>query len=146
MGIIGTIFGSKLVNDVVGIVDKFVPDKTKKQEFEFELKKMLEQNNSEYEKMLLEDVNSARNLAAKQAEQSHGKFIEIYRSLPRPTIALISTFLWGYIILSRVITGMPHLVLNHFDYGLIGAVFTFYFGSRTFEKLKIGAANGNKQK
>jgi hypothetical protein len=77
---------------------------------------------------LLDDMKSAREVFA----DISNKFSDIWRTIPRPYIAMIAGTAW------LISFWQKEFVLDYYDYGVIGSVLSFYFGFRHSEKIKAG--------
>lgn len=109
---------TKIVDSIMGIVDKFIPNAEKKLEFKQTLSTMLLENETEWRK----DVISL------ETSTSGVKWIDGFKHLIRPAIALAMTiqyflYKFGYVD-----------VWTSTDTYLFGAVIGFYFISRGVEK------------
>jgi hypothetical protein len=110
---------------IVGsVIDRLVPDINKKKEIMYEIQQEYFKYEQEIDKMLLEDTKDARELAKAETVLN----IKDPRSWVRPAWAFISLGLW---IVSLAQKGWA---FDYWDYGIIGSIVTFYFGSRVLEK------------
>lgn len=127
---IGTIL-SKLLGKgkVFDVISEAVTDKDKVAE----IKRDLELASFEIEQELLKDVESARQLGIAETALS----LKDPRSWVRPAWAFTALFMW--------ILSMYHSnwVFNYWDYGVVGAIVTYYFGSRLVEKRKAMGVKEN---
>jgi len=137
------------VMDLVGnAIDKIFPDQTKRHELKAKIQsKILEQAVKE-KSLLFGDLKSARDVyIAELKAKNVPEFARFVQVLARPftTYAMVMMYLWvkllpilaylGQLVTGRVVT-LPTLELTQSDYWLIGSVFIFLFGARSFEKLK----------
>ena len=128
--ILGKLVGE---SELFKTIQKAIPDKDKQAEIEKELKLAA----VDIEKIREQDMGDARALAAQETKLS----LKDPRAWPRPAWAFSALFIW---IVSLVKT---HFELTIHDYAIIGSVVTFYFGIRTYEKIKNGTPFlGNKLK
>ncbi len=129
--------GIPIISDVLQLVDtavdKIFPDADKKEEIKSKLKLTLLQQALEEKRLVFQDLENARELYREELrEQGVSTFVKNLRALVRPVIAFSSI---GFYIGAKV----NGIQLTEFDYYLIGGVFAFYFGLRTFEK-RMGKA------
>ena len=109
---------NKIINGIMGIVDKLIPDADKKIEFKEKLSTMLLENEDEWRKQVVR----------LQIHNSGIKWIDGFKHLIRPLLEMalsIQYFLYKF----GVIT-----VWTDTDTYLLGAVIGFYFISRGVEK------------
>ena len=117
LDVIGSVLGK-----VLDLVGKAVQDKDKKNE----ITKELELAANEIEKLHHKDVQSARELAIAETKLS----LKDPRAWVRPAWAFTALTMW-------VITlNQKGFVFEYWDYGIVSAVASFYFGSRAVEKIK----------
>jgi hypothetical protein len=112
---------------VVGsVIDRLVPDLHLKKRIMLEIQKEFAQHENEIDKMLLEDVKLARNLAIAQTALS----FKDPRAWVRPA--------WGFVALGMWIITLAQKgwAFDYWDYGVVGSIVTFYFGARTLERIK----------
>jgi hypothetical protein len=112
---------------IVGsVINRLVPDLNKRKEFQQELEKEFQKHENEIDKMLLEDVESARQLSIAQT----GLSFKDPRAWVRPA--------WGFVALGMWIVTLSQKswAFDYWDYGVVGSIVTFYFGARTLERIK----------
>ena len=113
---------SGVLNKVLEIIGKRVEDKDTKNEIERELKIA----SNEIEKLHHQDVQSARDLGIAETKLS----LKDPRAWVRPA--------WAFSALTMWIITLYHKgwVFEYWDYGIVSAVATYYFGSRAVEKIR----------
>ena len=117
LDVIGTAF-----NKILELINKRVENKDAKNEIEKELQLAA----NEIEKLHHKDVQSARELGIAETKLS----LKDPRAWVRPAWALTALVMW-------VITlEQKGFVFEYWDYGIVSAVASFYFGSRAVEKVK----------
>ena len=119
---IGDILG--LLGGVFDGLKKRIPDQAQRDEIEKELKLAA----AEIDKIREEDMSDARSLAAQETKVS----FKDPRAWPRPAWAFSALVVW---LVTIVKSGWE---IGIHDYAIIGSVVTFYFGIRTYEKIKNG--------
>lgn len=141
MGVIGK-FLRKLVGigtskpreSIIGtVIDKLVPDKAKAKEIMLEIQREAAKHEQDMEKDLLEDVQSARQLAIAEMVLTW----KDPRTWVRPAWAFAGLVMWIITVANKT------WVFNYWDYGIVTSIVAFYFGSRYLEKRKaMRAING----
>lgn len=118
--------GSKKPEEsIIGtVVTRLVPDKAKAKEIMLDIKKEIILHKQEMETMLLEDVQNARTLAIAELKLS----LKDPRAWVRPTWAFVTLGLW------IITVSQKSWAFDYWDYGIVGSIVTFYFGSRFLEK------------
>ena len=128
---------SKPEDTVVGsVIDRLVPDIHMKKKIMLGIKEEYAKHEIEIDNMLLEDVQSARDMYIIELQQLKGKVINFVRAIVRPYLSIMAGTIWGYTIVQRIITKSTPL-MTPWDYSLIGMVMAFYFGARYLEKGKL---------
>jgi hypothetical protein len=141
-----------LIGQIFGLVDtaleKILPDQTKKQELKAQIQSMILQQAIKEKSLLFGDLENARDVYIEELRAANvPKFARFCQVMARPftTYAMISMFLWVKLLpvaawVAELVTGrqvaLPSITLGQSDYWLIGSVFIFLFGARSFEKLK----------
>ncbi len=125
--------GIPLLSDLLKLVDtavdKIIPDATEKEKLKTQLKLKILEQAMEEKRLIFADIQSARELYKEELrEKGVWSIVKSLRAMVRPTLAFMSVAFYVY----AKIEGMP---LSEADYWLLGGVFGFYFGVRTFEKL-----------
>lgn len=137
------------VLDLVGnAIDKIFPDQTKRHELKARIQSKIIQHAIEEKSLLFGDLKSARDVYIEELRTANvPKFARLLQVLARPftTYAMVMMYLWVKLApilasMCQLMTGrgvtLPSLELGQSDYWLIGSVFIFLFGARSFEKLK----------
>ena len=117
--ILGKLFGNGKVFETI---QKAIPDKDKQAQIAGELKLAA----LDIEKIREQDMSDARSLAAQETKVS----LKDPRAWPRPAWAFSALVVW---LVTIVKSGWE---IGIHDYAIIGSVVTFYFGIRTYEKIK----------
>jgi len=141
--LIGEVF-----NLVGTAIDKIFPDQTKKQEFKAQLQQAMLAQAIEEKSLLFGDLENARDVYIEELRAKNvPKFARMFQVLARPftTYAMVMMYLWVKLLPivawgAQFVTGravaLPTIELGQSDYWLIGSVFIFLFGARSFEKMK----------
>ena len=139
-----------IISDVLGLIDKAVdklfPDKNVKIQTEADLEKFKEKIKSDLKLQMLQQAMEEKKLLFQDTEGAREVYIQELRTKNTPKwaraiqvlgrqFALYSTV--ALYIYSKVSFqfGLPPINLNERDYWLIGSVFIFLFGARSFEKI-----------
>ena len=122
---------------VVGsVINKLIPDVNLKKEIMLRIKEEYAKHEIEIDSMLLEDIQSARDMYIVELQQLKGKFLNFVRGIVRPYLSFLAGTIWGYTIINKIINKITPL-LTAWDYAIISSVVVFYFGARHLEKAKI---------
>jgi len=124
-------------------IDKIFPDKNAAlkagidkdklaNQLQLEMMKIAMEKN----KLMFQDMDSARDLYKAELQKSQSKIAGFIRDIFRPVVGFAVFALWIYNIIAPMVSGLSRLELTNLDYSIILAVVGFYFGGRTIEKLK----------
>ena len=141
-----------LIGELFGLVDtaleKILPDQTKKHELKAQIQQAILTQAIQEKSLLFGDLKSARDVYIEELRAKNvPKFARMIQVLARPftTYAMVMMYLWVKLLpivawFVQIVSGrevaLPTIALGQSDYWLIGSVFIFLFGARSFEKMK----------
>lgn len=132
--------GLPIIQEVLDLVnkgvDKIWPDANEKEKIKADLQNSILQDAMNERKLLFEDTDSARSVFIEELKaQNTPKWARSIQVLGRQyaLYATVSLYIWSKVSVSF---NLPKIELSDRDYWLIGCVFVFLFGARTFEKMR----------
>lgn len=125
------------VLDLVGsAVDKIWPDAETKEQAKMQMQALIMQQAMQSEQLLFQDTEGARELFKAELDAKKAPALaRFFQVMARPfcMYSCITMYVWNKI---SPLLGGPTIPLDEKDYWLIGSVFVFLFGARSFEKVR----------
>lgn len=127
---------SEVIDLIGGAIDKIWPDANTREKAKDQMKALVLSQAMEEQKLLFADTEGARELFKVELEaQKAPALARFFQVMARPFVmyACCSMYIWNKI---APFFGFGLFELNQWDYTLIGTIFVFLFGARSFEKIK----------
>ena len=121
-------------------IDKIWPDAETKEQAKSQMQVLILQQAMQDKQLLFQDIEGARELfKAELAANNTPKWARAAQVMARPfcMYSCITMYVWNKL---APFFSAPQVALTTQDYYLIGSIFIFLFGARSFEK-SLGKAN-----